>query len=100
MHDPDKTLEGTDLHRYRRALSSFADDLHDVVAFTLRTVGGKPVNWLMTKGSIKCNNTHLALKVVSNELEGVVQRLNGGGLDLCGSLLLTSALNDGSKDLV
>lgn len=75
-HNPDETLERADLDGGRRALSGLADDLHDVVALSL------------------------ALKVVADELERVVEGVDSSGLDIGAGLLLAGALDDGGQDLV
>lgn len=56
-HDPDKTLKGADLYLRARVLSGLTDDLHDVVALAL------------------------ALKVLANKLERVVEGVDRGELD-------------------
>lgn len=76
LHDPNETLERADLDDDVAELGSLANDLHNVVAFTL------------------------AIKVVPDEFERVVERLNGGGLDFGACFLLSCALDDGGQDLV
>lgn len=76
LHDADQAFKRADLNDDVARLRSLANDLHDVIPFSF------------------------PIKVVPDELERVVKRLNGRGLNFRTRFLLSCTLNDGRQDLV